>query len=185
MSRIGTRIAAITAGAAGLFAAFIALSPAASAEPAPAPAPAVPGLDIIQNLASPAGITQALQNAASVLSTMPSTLTGGSPAVPAAPAVAPPTASINLPQPSAATGLVPSGQVNVPQAPGLPVQLPSQLSFPGDLTTLVPGIAAPAPNAPGLPPAAVPAAPAAPAAPAGAAQLPAGLALLNPIAALP
>ncbi len=170
MSHIGTRIAVIAAGAAGLSAALLALSPTASAEPVPAPSPTLPGLDMLQKIAGPGGINQVLQTAAAIFA----------PAPPAqAPLAPPPTAAITLPQPAAAAGAVPTGQLNVPPAPGLPVALPNQLSFPGDLTALIPGGLVPgAATAPGI---------AAPgiAAPGPAAPGQLGIPALNPVAGLP
>jgi hypothetical protein len=195
--------------AAGAVPVALALSATAAAEPAASPPiPAVPGLPLVDQLAAvPANAPQLLQNVASALT--------GAPATPVAP---PPTASaaVTLPQPAAApaqpatlpvattpgalpaattpaTGpgaLVPTGEVNLPQVPFLPVPLPQQVSFPGDLTYLLPPgtplaglapkpatpIAAPAATVPG---AAVPAA--APAAPGTAGLAP----VLLPLAGLP
>ena len=74
------------------------------------------------------------------------------PAAPATPAPAAPaaTASVTLPQPAAPAAapaavaapatapqnLIPSGAMNVPNVPFLPVPLPQELSFPADLAAL-------------------------------------------------
>ena len=136
------------AGAAGL---ALGLSATAAAEPAaPAPAPTLPGLPFLQQLATnPAAATQLMQGLTSVLS-------GAQAAAPAAAAPATPapaaTASVTLPQPAAPAAapaaaaapatapqnLIPSGEMNVPNVPFLPVPLPQQLSFPGDLAALMP-----------------------------------------------
>jgi hypothetical protein len=67
---------------------------------------------------------------------------------------------------------LPSGQLNIPGVPGLPVPLPAQLAFPGDLATLLPG--APGASAPVYPPPA----------PAATSPMP-GLGALFPTSALP
>lgn len=177
------------------------LSATASADPVPA-VPAMPNIPFLNGI-SPATAPQMLQGLASAFT--------GSAATPvAAPAAAPAaTASVTLPQaaapaaapvatlpgsllPAAAApaavpaaqpaGLVPTAEVQLPQVANNPLPLPKELSFPGDLTSLLP---------PGLPlanllprsPAAVPVAAAVPvtaAAPAVAAAAPAAT-----IAALP
>ena len=178
----------------------------------------MPGLPFIQQLAAnPAAASQLMQGLASML--------GSAQAAPAAaaPAATPPaaSASVTLPQPPAALpgaapapintpaaaaapatapqNLVPTGQMNVPSVPFLPVPLPQQVSFPGDLASLMPAgtplanlapapataPAAPAPAAPAAPAPAAPAAPA-PAVAAPAATPNAGLApVLIPLSALP
>ena len=93
---------------------------------------------------------------------------------------------------TAAQNLLPSGEMNIPNMPFLPVPLPQQVSFPGDLAALMPSGLLPgakpaaAPVAPAAAPAPAPAAPA-PAAAAPAAPAPgAGLApLVMPLSALP
>jgi len=80
--------------------------------------------------------------------------------------------------------------MNIPNMPFLPVPLPQQVSFPGDLAALMPSGLLPgakpaaAPVAPAAAPAAAPTAPApaAPAAPAPGAGLPP---LVMPLSALP
>jgi len=129
-------------------------------------------------VASPASAPQLLQSAMSALTGIPATPTAPAPAA---------GASVGLPQPAAA--VVPTAQLNLPTVPGLPVQLPAQLSLPGDLASLVPGVI-PMPNL-GAKPAAVGTIPATgmPGAvtPAAAAAMPGatGLAALFPTAALP
>ena len=185
--------------AAGATGVAIALSAPATADPAAAaPVPSIPGLPFLQQLAAnPAAATQLMQTFTSVLS-------GAQAAAPAAaPATPPPaaTASVTLPQApalpaaapaatpaaaaapvAAAQSLIPSGEVNLPNVPFLPVPLPQQVNFPGDLGALMPGGLA------GAKPVAAPAVPAAaaPAASAPAAATGAGLApLLMPLSALP
>ncbi len=177
MSRTRNRFATAAVGAAGLFSAVLALSPTAAADPVTPTIPGVPGLDIVQQIvASPASAPQLLQSAMAALTGIPAT-----PTMPTAPAPA------GLPQPAAA--VVPTAELNLPTVPGLPVQLPAQLSLPGDLASLVPGFV-PMPNL-GAKPAAVGTIPATgmPGAvtPAAAAAVPGatGLAALFPTAALP
>lgn len=127
------------------------LSATAAADPVPAPAPAIPNMSGIPflNQISPA-------NAPALLQGLASAFTGAAGAPAAAPAAAPApaaTASVTLPQapatpaaavpaaaPAAATptGLVPTAEVQLPQVPGNPLPLPQQLSFPGDLVSLMP-----------------------------------------------
>lgn len=179
MSRTRNRFATAAVGAAGLFSAVLALSPTAAADPVTPTIPGVPGLDIVQQIvASPASAPQLLQSAMSALTGIPATPTAPAPAA---------GASAGLPQPAAA--VVPTAELNLPTVPGLPVQLPAQLSLPGDLASLVPGFV-PMPNL-GAKPAAVGTIPATgmPGAvtPAAAAAVPGatGLAALFPTAALP
>jgi len=79
MSRIGIRITTVGAAAAGLFTAFLAMSPTAAADPAAPVVPGIPGIDgIVQQLADvPAKIPQMLQSAASAF--------GGAPQAPTMP----------------------------------------------------------------------------------------------------
>src|SRR6185503_831643 len=100
-----------------------------------------------------------------------------------APAVQPAAAAAPAP---AAGALLPSADVNLPQVPFLPVPLPQQMSFPGDITSLLP-VALPGVSVPDLaakPAAAAATAPAAaalPAVPGAGALAP----LLMPTAGLP
>jgi hypothetical protein len=196
MSRIGTSIATIAAAAGGIAAAFLAFSPAASADPVAPAVPPTPGIDLMSQLANaPALAGQFLQSAATMLQ---------KPAAAAAPAAPPPsaTASINLPQaPSAApltapltqaVGTVPQSPVGIPGAPG---QLPllNQLPLPGNIASItqnIPGLggtgASAIPSIPGAtaPVAAPPAAtiPMTPPAGPGQSSVPPNL---NPFSALP
>jgi hypothetical protein len=143
MSRTGTRIATIAAASGGIAAAFLAFSPAASADPA---APAIPGLggvDVVSQLANaPTLAGQFLQTAASMLQGKPATPA----AAPAAPAPSA-TASINLPQTPAtapltnAVGTVPPTGTGIPGATA-PSQIPllNQLPLPGNLGSITQGI---------------------------------------------
>ena len=206
-----------TTGAAGL---ALGLSATAAADPAaaPAPAPSVPGLPFLQQLVTnPAAATQLIQGLTSMLGSAqaaapataatPAVAAAPTPAAAAAPTPAPAaTASVTLPQPAAPAAapapatapatagqnLLPSGEMNIPNMPFLPVPLPQQVSFPGDLAALMPSGLLPgakpaaAPVAPAAAPAPAPPAPA-PAAVAPAAPAPgAGLApLVMPLSALP
>lgn len=153
----------------------------AKADPAPAPSPALPGINIMEQLIDPAKAPQLLQQASAILTGLNAT----SPATPAIPASALPTlgtpgapslatASVNLPQPSAAlpgmpaavpgtlpltaalpgTGLpgMPAAAPTAPapaglsSIPGLPVPLPANLPFPTNLAALLPAAGLPAPN---------------------------------------
>nr|WP_090339393.1 hypothetical protein [Mycolicibacterium malmesburyense]CRL67678.1 hypothetical protein CPGR_00542 [Mycolicibacterium malmesburyense] len=195
MHSTGKLFATTMIAAAGAVSAALALSATASAQPAaPAPAPSVPGLPLIQQLASnPAAATQLMQGVTSLLNTAQA---------PAAPAATPPsaTASVTLPQP-------PSALPGMPQAPAAPAAAPSTApANPADLLSNLPtGLASllpegtpltgllPAATQAATPSAAAPAAAApaaaapAAAAPAAAPALPsAGMApLLMPLSALP
>jgi hypothetical protein len=144
--------------------------------PVPAPAPAAQGLGALTQLINPANAPQLLQMAASMFTPKPATTAVSPAAYPAAvaaplapAALAPPaapaplaTASLNLPQspitPAAVqppvlgnsgdlpASALPAGELNIPNLPGLPVPLPEHLSFPGDLTALIPGAPAAAPS---------------------------------------
>ncbi len=164
--------------AAGAVAGALALSAPAAADPAPMPLPPMPNLPVLQQFLNPATAPQLLQGLASAFQGT---------AAPTAAAVAPaPTASaeLTLPQPGALTGplaindlagalpaaapadpLVPTAEVNIPQMPGA-APLPQQMTFPGNLASLLPpgtplaGLLptspAPAATAPGIPAAATP-----------------------------
>lgn len=153
----------------------------AKAEPAPAPSPVLPAISAIEQLANvPAIAPRILQDAASSLT--------GVPATAPAPAAPSPAASITLPQPSLPgqiglpqpatvvhpasipaaspvmdpSQLVPNASMNLPTVPGLPVPLPQQVSLPGDLASLLPGVPSVTPGvlpgtAPAVTPGAVPA----------------------------
>ena len=132
MSRFTKLFAANAIAAAGLGAAAIALSPCAAADPIiPPVVPGVPGLGMIQQLASnPAGVGAVLQTAASALSGA-SSIIGG------------PAASSFPVGPAAST--LPISPIEMPGA--LPGALPSAL--PGMLPGAVPGAPVVAPMIPG------------------------------------
>jgi hypothetical protein len=191
MSRTGTRIGTIAAAAGGLFAAFLALSPTAAADPAVPAIPGMPSIDLMSQLSNaPAMASQFLQSAASML--QPAATPAAPAAAAAAPAAVPPptaTASLNLPQslPAAtapltqAVGTVPAGQPAAAAAPSA-VPMLNQLPLPGNIAAIaqgipglgtnaaIPSITAPMSNGPMTPPA------------PGAAALPPAL---NPFSALP
>jgi hypothetical protein len=160
MSRIGTRIATIAAATGGLTTAFLALSPTATADPAAPVIPALPGINMVQELANaPAMASQLLQNAATMLQPAAATPATPPPTMPTA------TASFNLPQPplsapmNTAVGTVPAAQPNLPASSGA-LPLLSQLGLPSNLAGLsslpLPNVGAPAapavPGQPALPP---------------------------------
>jgi len=165
MSRIGTRIAIIAAAAGGLTTAFLALSPTAAADPAAPVIPAMPGINVVEELANaPAMASQLLQNAATMLQPAAAT-----PATPPA-SVPTATASFNLPQPpmsapmNTAVGTVPGtvpGTLPTPPASSGTLPLLSQLGLPSNLAGLnslpLPNVGAPAapavPGQPAFPPA--------------------------------
>ena len=162
-----------------------AAAPAAAATPAPAAA-ATPAVAAAPTPAVAAAPTPAAAAAPTPAPAATASVTLPQPAAPAAapaPATAPATAGQNL---------LPSGEMNIPNMPFLPVPLPQQVSFPGDLAALMPSGLLPgakpaaAPVAPAAAPAPAPAAPA-PAAAAPAAPAPGvGLApLVMPLSALP
>ena len=142
----------------------------AKAEPAlPVPSPNVPGIAVVEQLADPVKAAQTLQNAADAASMLTGTpAKAATPAAPTTPPLA--SASLNVPQnvpwlPSTSTtpatqaipgstvpgsvvpgstatpASTPGAEVTLPQVPGLPVPLPQKLSFPGDLGSLLPGLA--------------------------------------------
>jgi hypothetical protein len=204
MSRISKLFAANTIAAAGLCSVALALSPSAAADPGVSPAvPGMPGLAMLQQLATnPAGAAALLQSAATALggasaltgapSTMPVSPIGGVPAtMPISPIGGVPATAPAAPAASASPG----GSITAPLIPLL-----NQLGMPGDLASLTPSnmpfpvkvgdnlaVGAPAPVAPvsagvagpeGVPPATSPAI--APTTPGGA-----GLGQLLPLSALP
>ncbi|WP_319435714.1 hypothetical protein [Mycobacterium sp. RTGN5] len=155
MSRISKLFAANTIAAAGLCSVALALSPSAAADPGVSPAvPGMPGLAMLQQLATnPAGAAALLQTAATALggasaltgapSTMPVSPIGGVPAtmpvspiggVPATMPVSPiggvpATAPVAAP----AANAIPGGSITAPLIPLL-----NQLGVPGDLASLTP-----------------------------------------------
>ena len=141
MSRFTKLFAANAIAAAGLGAAAIALSPCAAADPIiPPVVPGVPGLGMIQQLASnPAGVGAVLQTAASALSGASSII--GGPAASSFP-VGPAASSFPV-GPAAST--LPISPIEMPGA--LPGALPSAL--PGMLPGAVPGAPVVAPMIPG------------------------------------
>ena len=178
--------------------AALLLSATASADPVPA-VPAMPNIPFLNGI-SPATAPQMLQGLASAFTgaAQPAAAPAAAPAatasvtLPAAAAPAATPAASTLPGllPAAAApaavpaaqpaGLVPTAEVQLPQVANNALPLPKELSFPGDLTSLLP---------PGLPlagllprsPAAVPVATAV--APAAVAAVPAAVAPAIPAAA--
>jgi hypothetical protein len=161
-SRTGA-VALAGAGAAALFATIVALSPTASADPAALPSPALPGIDVLRQLASVAGIPQALQTTASALSgtpaasqTAPSPLASASVSVPnPLPGAAAPQNGLTGALPAAASPLAASPLATNPLAA-------SPLSLPTDLTSLMSSLGSmtgAAAGAPGAPPSLVSALP--------------------------
>ena len=142
MSRISKLFAANTIAAAGLCSVALALSPSAAADPGVSPAvPGMPGLAMLQQLATnPAGAAALLQTAATALggasaltgapSTMPVSPIGGVPAtMPVSPIGGVPATAPAAPAASA----IPGGSITAPLIPLL-----NQLGMPGDLASLTP-----------------------------------------------
>lgn len=168
MSRFTKLFAANAIAAAGLGAAAIALAPSAAAEPIIPPVPNVPGLNMIQQLATnPAGVGAVLQTAASAISGAGSIIGG-----PAATSIAGGPAGATLPvSPIDVTGTAPAAIPGVPAAPAVSPMVPSgtlgqtvlpllnQFGIPGNLAGLAPS------NVPFPIQIAQPGAPTAPAAP--------------------
>lgn len=159
MSRFTKLFAANAIAAAGLGAAAIALAPSAAAEPIIPPVPNVPGLNMIQQLATnPAGVGAVLQTAASAISGAGSIIGG-------------PAASTLPVSPIDVTGTAPAAIPGVPAAPAVSPMVPSgtlgqtvlpllnQFGIPGNLAGLAPS------NVPFPIQIAQPGAPTAPAAP--------------------
>lgn len=146
MSRFAKLFAANAIAAAGLGAAALALSPAATAEPVVPPViPDVPALNMLQQFATnPASVGAVLQTAATALNGA-SSVVGGAPAtLPVSPIEGVP------PAPSAAVPVAPaSGPIGLGSTL---VPLLNQLGVPASLANLTPA------TAPAAVPAAVPAA---------------------------
>jgi hypothetical protein len=181
MSRIGTRVATIAAAAGGIAAAFLAFSPAASADPVAPAIPPTPGVDFVSQLANaPALASQFLQSAATMLQ-KPS----AAPATPAVPPTA--TASLNMPQlPTTAPLNQAVGTVPPAGVPGASSQMPllNQLPLPGNLASIaqnIPGLGT-SPNAIPSIPAPMSTGPMTPPTGPGESALPPNL---NPFSALP
>lgn len=103
---------------------------------APAATPSIPGVNTaIPGLTAPAAVAPAPA------------------AVPAIPGVNAPIPGLTAPAPAApaVSGVVPTAQVGLPSLPYLPVQLPPQVSLPGDIPALasgaVQGVSGPAASA--------------------------------------
>ena len=189
MSRFTKLFAANAIVAAGLGAAAIALSPSAAADPIIPPVPNVPGLNMIQQLATnPAGVGAVLQTAASAISGAGSIIGGPAGAtLPVSPidvTGTAPAAIPTAPATSAVPPMVPSGTLGQTVLPLL-----NQFGIPGNLAGLAPSNM-PFPIQIAQPGAATPAIPAAPltapgAAPLGTPQValtpPAGGTGLNPL----
>ncbi len=117
------------------------LASAAIKVPQP-PQAAVPGVGAVPGASAIPGATSAVPGA-------PSLLPGVTAAAPAATTAAPGIAGIPgltptvpapaAPAPTGPAALLPQAQLNLPQVPFLPVPLPQQVSFPGDLAALTPG----------------------------------------------
>lgn len=124
MSRTRNRFAIATLAGTGLAAAALALSPMASADPATPVVPgvpAVPGLDMVQQVATDVLAPQAVQQPAPLAS---------------AALNYPQAAAVSAPEPAA----IPSADISIPQLPSdlMPIPLPSEVSLPGDLLSLLP-----------------------------------------------
>jgi hypothetical protein len=123
MSRRRIRSVALAgAGAAAFFATVVALSPTASADPMSSSSPPLPGIDVVRQFASAAGIPQALQNAASALSGTPAT--GATQAGPSPLA----SASVSVPQLPLPGTAPQNGLAGVVPAAASPLSLPTDLT---------------------------------------------------------
>jgi hypothetical protein len=142
MSRISKLFAANTIAAAGLCSVALALSPSAAADPGVSPAvPGMPGLAMLQQIATnPASAVALLQTAATALggasaltgapSTLPVSPIGGVPAtMPISPIGGVPATAPAAP----AANAIPGGSITAPLIPLL-----NQLGMPGDLASLTP-----------------------------------------------
>ena len=158
MSRFTKLFAANAIAAAGLGAAAIALAPSAAADPIIPPVPNVPGLNMIQQLATnPAGVGAVLQTAASAISGAGSIIGGpAASTLPVSPIDVTGTAPAAIPSAPAVSPMVPSGTLGQTVLPllnqfGIPGNLaglaPSNVPFP--IQIAAPG--APAPTAPAAP----------------------------------
>ena len=156
MSRFTKLFAANAIAAAGLGAAAIALAPSAAAEPIIPPVPNVPGLNMIQQLATnPAGVGAVLQTAASAISGAGSIIGGpAASTLPVSPIDVTGTAPAAIPSAPAVSPMVPSGTLGQTVLPLL-----NQFGIPGNLAGLAPS------NVPFPIQIAQPGAPTAPAAP--------------------
>ena len=135
-------------------------TPAAAAAPVAAPPIASASVNLPQQPAAVPG-TAALPATATLpgVATPPATAPAAVPAArcpapPHCPAIAPAAVPAAI-APAATPELIPTGQLNLPSLPGLPVPLPQHLSFPGDLdlASLMPGTPGAAIAQPGVAPA--------------------------------
>lgn len=138
----------VLSGTPAAAAAPVAAPPIASASVNLPPQPAaVPG-----TAALPA--TATLPGVATPPATAPAAVPAALPGTAALPGIAPAAVPAAIP-PAATPELIPTGQLNLPSLPGLPVPLPQHLSFPGDLdlASLMPGTPGAAIAQPGVAPA--------------------------------
>lgn len=138
----------VLSGTPAAAAAPVAAPPIASASVNLPPQPAaVPG-----TAALPA--TATLPGVATPPATAPAAVPAALPGTAALPGIAPAAVPAAI-APAATPELIPTGQLNLPSLPGLPVPLPQHLSFPGDLdlASLMPGTPGAAIAQPGVAPA--------------------------------
>ena len=138
----------VLSGMPAAAAAPVAAPPIASASVNLPPQPAaVPG-----TAALPA--TATLPGVATPPATAPAAVPAALPGTAALPGIAPAAVPAAI-APAATPELIPTGQLNLPSLPGLPVPLPQHLSFPGDLdlASLMPGTPGAAIAQPGVAPA--------------------------------
>lgn len=151
MSRTRNRFAIATLAAAGLTSAALALSPTAAADPAAPAVPAVPGLDVVQQVATDVLAPQAVEQpapmaSASVNLPQPAAVTAPaqSPVTSPLGVTSPVTSPLGVTSPAGVTApepaVIPSADISIPQLPAdlIPIPLPSEVSFPGDLLSLLP-----------------------------------------------
>ena len=134
-------------------------TPAAAAAPVAAPPIASASVNLPQQPAAVPGTaalpaTATLPGVATPPATAPAAVPAALPGTAALPGIAPAAVPAAI-APAATPELIPTGQLNLPSLPGLPVPLPQHLSFPGDLdlASLMPGTPGAAIAQPGVAPA--------------------------------
>jgi hypothetical protein len=152
----------VLSGASAVAPAPVATPPIASAsvnlpqQPAALPGTAaLPGVATLPGTA-PAAVPAASPGTATLPGTVPAAVPAALPGTATLPGIAPAAVPAATAPAVATPELIPTGQLNLPSLPGLPVPLPQHLSFPGDLdlASLIPGTPGAAIAQPGVAPAA-------------------------------